>query len=265
MKHIILYIFIFFIAKSSSAQTLSCEEMENLLIKSYSKILYYADKNEQDSLLIQNDEFFERLKFYTKYFPETLTYPFRKLQDSARISIASSTDSLFRIYSWNTWRGGTWHMYENIYQYINKGKVHALYMILELADSLNKYPQGSLYSDIFSLKNNDTTYYLAISNNTYSNKDCKQRIEISYIEDGNLIDVKIIKAKTGMRNSLSFNYDFFSVVDKPERPLKLITYDNLTQTIIIPIVLADGKVTNKFIHYKFTGEYFEKVNIEKPK
>ncbi len=265
MKRLVVYIFIFFIARASSAQTLSCEEMEDLLIKSYSKILYHSDKNEQDSLLIQNDEFLESLKFYTKYFPETLTYPFRKLKDSTGISIASSPDSLYRIYSWDTWRGGTWHMFENIYQYKGKDKIHSLYMILDLADSLNKYPQGSLYSDIFSLNTHDTTYYLAISHNTYSNKDCKQRIEISYIENGSLIDVKLIKTKTGIRNSLGFNYDFFSVVDRPERPVKLITYNSTTQTINIPVVLVDGKITDKFIHYKFTGEYFEKVNVQKPK
>jgi hypothetical protein len=62
-----------------------------------------------------------------------------------------------------------------------------------------------------------------------------------------------------LKNSISFEYDFFSVVDRPERPIQLIKYDQTKKTIYIPVVFENGKVTDKYITYKFTGEYFEKI------
>jgi hypothetical protein len=57
---------------------------------------------------------------------------------------------------------------------------------------------------------------------------------------------------------LGFSFDFFSVVDRAERPVKLIDYNAIEKTISIPVVWENGKVTSKLIVYKFTGEYFEK-------
>lgn len=265
MRLVLLYILLFFVVTPLTAQKrwVSCEEIENLLIKSYSKLLYYYDTHQQDSLLAQNSEFFDSLKFYTKYYPETLSYPFKKLKDSTGVFIASSKDSLYRIYSWDTWRGGTWRMYENIYQFKSKGEVRSVYMILDFQDSAAQYPQGSLYSEIFSFTHNDTTYYLAVSNDQFSGKDCKQKIEVSFIAQGKINDIKLFKTKTGVRNILGFSYDFFSVADRPERPLKLIRFDEETKTVNIPVVLEGGKVTDRFIRYQFTGSYFEKIDVKK--
>ena len=52
MKHIIIYIFVFFIAKVSSAQVPSCEWMETYSRNEYAKILYYYEKHDYDSLII---------------------------------------------------------------------------------------------------------------------------------------------------------------------------------------------------------------------
>ena len=52
-------------------------------------------------------------------------------------------------------------------------------------------------------------------------------------------------------------------MDKPERPVRLIKYDKIKKIIYIPIVLEDGKVTDRYIQYKFNGSYFEKVTKKK--
>ncbi len=73
------------------------------------------------------------------------------------------------------------------------------------------------------------------------------------------------KAETNLkRHKVGFEYNFFSVVDRKERPIKLILYDKTTKTLKIPVVIEDeefqnGRVTNKFISYKFDGTYFVKV------
>ena len=73
--------------------------------------------------------------------------------------------------------------------------------------------------------------------------------------------VKLIKTNEGLTNTLGFEYNFFSVVDRKERPLKLILYDAATRSIRLPVVIVDdkdplGRVTNKFITYRFNGAYF---------
>jgi hypothetical protein len=106
------------------------------------------------------------------------------------------------------------------------------------------------------LNKNNKTYYLAIKNGILSS----QGIKVFCLENGKLNDtVKIIKTTSGLKNEINFGFDFFSVVDRPERPLKLIKYDSIKKVIYIPIVRGDGKVTKKYILYKFTGEYFERV------
>jgi len=188
--------------------------------------------------------------------PATLKYPFKMLIDSNAFEIVTSEDSLFRIYSWDKWTGGTWHFYDIIYQFSSKGKVYTEPLVLEEGDG------GAFYSEIFTLKNGTKTYYLAVSNASFSSKDAVQSIEIFSIENGVLNkNVKLIKTGEGMIGSISVEFDFFSVVDRPERPLKLIKYDKNKKIIYIPVVYEDGKVTNKFIQYKFNGKYFEKYKI----
>ena len=62
-----------------------------------------------------------------------------------------------------------------------------------------------------------------------------------------------------MTSMISVEFDFFSVVDRPERPVRVIKYDKSKKIIYIAIVHEDGKVTDKFIQYKFNGNYFEKI------
>ena len=51
-------------------------------------------------------------------------------------------------------------------------------------------------------------------------------------------------------------FDFFSVSKRPERPVKLITYDKATQEIRLPLVDVKYQVTEKTITYKFDGSHF---------
>jgi hypothetical protein len=48
------------------------------------------------------------------------------------------------------------------------------------------------------------------------------------------------------------------VVDKNERPIRLIKYNNALQTITLPVVTENGDVTKKKIVYQYNGHYFTK-------
>jgi len=106
-------------------------------------------------------------------------------------------------------------------------------------------------------------YYLAISNGIYSSKDASQSISVFTIDNNKLVDtVKLFRTKTKLLNSVDINFDFFNVVDRPERPLELITYDDKHKIIYIPVVNNKGQVTAKKILYQLKGSYFEFIGIE---
>ena len=245
------------------AQIKSPKEIERDLKQAYQKILsarfeeddYYFEK--VDSL---NVKFRDMLSEYTSLYPETLVYPFDSLKES-KIDIVNSEDGLLRIYSWDTWAGGTFHFFENVFQYRSEGKVFSkVYFDIPSNDQVIYIP---FYSQIFSLKTKNKIYYLAINNGIYSAKDASQSIQIFAIENNEINDrVELIQTKEGMVNSIGVMFDFFSIVNRQERPFQLIKYDPKSKIIYIPIVLDDGKVTDQYNVYQFNGKYFELILIQ---
>ncbi|HEU5165539.1 MAG TPA: hypothetical protein VFU29_08380, partial [Chitinophagaceae bacterium] len=174
--------------------------------------------------------------------------------DSNVFEIATSEDSLFRIYSWDTWAGGTMHFFNNVFQYNYNGKV-----ITEFLELTEDDPSG-FFPDIFTLKSGGKTYYLVINNEMYSTKDVGESIQIFAIEKGKLNqNVKLIKTPSGMTSIISVEFDFFSVVDRTERPVRVIKYDKNKKIIHIPVVYEDGKVSEKFIQYNSTENILRNI------
>ncbi len=198
-----------------------------------------------------------KLLKYTKR-RSTLNYGFRKL--AKQMHIATSPDGKFRVYSRDTRMGGTMRFFETIYQFEGEdGRVHSQ------LDNLEEGDPGGFVSDVFELVTKTGKVYLVRVSSILSTSDSHQSLEIFRIEGDSLDDdAKLIKTDSGLTNSIGFSYDFFSVVDRKERPLKLINFDPSTKTITIPVVTFDsefsgGRVTGEFINYQFTGTYFEKV------
>lgn len=149
------------------------------------------------------------------------------------------------------------HDFNNIFQFKSGNKVYA-------TDLGDEDDYGAYFTDIYMLKTNGKTYYLAVSGGSESTKDAYETIGVYTISKDTLNNnVKLIKTSSGLTNSISFEYDFFSVVDRPERPIRLIRYDADKKTIYIPVVLENGKVTNRYILYQFNGQYFEKARMQK--
>lgn len=259
MRQFITFIIFLFLTTKLFSQALTVEQIESDLHNSYSKLLSFrlSDNIEWDSIENQNNIFNNKINLYFSEYPKTLTFPFDSLLKD-NFDIVTSKDKMFRIYSWDTWMGGTMHYFNNIYQY----KIGET-VLSEFYDYDNGGP-SCFYSQIYTLKANRKTYYLAISNRILSTKDATQSIQVFTIENNALNDsVQLIKTKNGLISSIDINFDFFSVVDRPERPLKLIKYDNDSKVIYIPIVYENGKVTDRFILYKFTGQYFEHIETQK--
>ena len=255
MKRIKFFLFLLAPVISFS-QKADLKKIELDLLNTYNKLFSFYEEYDSDSLHKHSEHLRNKTIELLSKNPETLKYPFKMLIDSNAFEIVTSEDSLFRIYSWDTWTGGTMHFYEIIFQFSNKGKVYTKPVNLEEGDC------GAFYSKIYTLKTGVKTYYPAVSNASFSSKDKVQSIEVFSLESDHLKQEKLIKTQGGFTSHINVDFDFFTVVNRPERPLELIKYDKVKKILYIPVVYEDGKVTDKFIQYKFNGKYFEKYMIQ---
>lgn len=242
-----------------NAQTKDLTSQENRFAILHSRLLESLH-GDWDTTMACSKKFSNQFTNFIRANPATLAYPFKKLIDSNYIQIKTSGDGNFRIYSWDTWTGGTMHEFNTIYQWSDNGKVFSK---LPRAD---KNDPGSFVSQIFTVSISGKPHYLAVTNATYSTKDARQSIAAYTINNGKLIDtVKFFKTKTKRFNRIDVGFDFFSVVDKPERPLELITYDDKLKIIYIPVVGDKGQVTNRNILYQLKNKSFAFIGIENGK
>ena len=254
------FITFFLLALTFSAFGQTNTEIEQELIGHIKNIQkwsnYGSDFNED--LLAKENELFKKKLLETTKINSTLNYQFSEL--NKYLHLTTSEDGKLRIYSWDTEVGGTMHFFANVYQFQDKdGNVYSNSKTWQEGDS------GAFVSDIVDVDTKNGKIYLARFTSVLSGALCYESINLFEIEGNALNDqIKLIKTKSGVTNSLGFEYDFGSVMDRKERPIKLIVYDKETKTIKIPVVIKDqnfnngGRVTDKFINYKFDSTYFVK-------
>lgn len=242
-----------------SAQTPVAIETELLgHLADISKFGNYGGETNDEKLSAANAGLEQKLKIYGTRL-DVLKYGFPKLKDE--MYVATSKDGKLRIYSWDMQTGGTMHDFASVFQFQGKsGKVFTW------TDEDEDESAGSFYTQIFQVASKSGPVYLVNSNFIGSTSLHGQSIKTLRI-DGDVLDrdAKLIKTGNGLQDSVSFGYDFFSVVDRPERPIKLFTFDEARKEFKFPVVIEDekkpqGRVTNKLITYRFNGTHFVKIN-----
>lgn len=219
--------------------------LENNLIKAYNKM-------QEDPELSSN--FASTFYQIIQSNPKSLEYPFKKLQKETGIYIATSSDKKLRIYSWDNNQGGSMRFFDQIVQFNDNEKINSTLKIAE-EDS------QSFVSKIFSVTTNKKeTLYLTINNAIYSNKDASQSIFAYKITKNKLNLTETFKTKKQSLSSIHCEFDFFSVVDRPERPVELITLKN--NVLNIPLINEKGIVTHKNLVYKWNGTNFKYDGIK---
>jgi hypothetical protein len=260
MRIFIFAIFLLAFAIPAFAQSNAQIEKELVAaIKEVQKYGTYGGGYEEDKLSKAQDVFEEKLLKYTK-IASTLSYKFAALDED--MYIATSDDGKFRIYSWDLEDGGTMHDFDRVYQYQGAdGKVYS-----KTDEPTEEGGGGGFVTDIFTLDTKNDKVYIVCATFIGSTSDNYQSADLYKIEGDKLDDkVNLIKTKSGLTNTLGFEYNFFSVVDREERPVRLISFDKKTKTLKIPVVIEDkefpnGRVTKKFISYQFNGTYFVKIS-----
>ena len=255
LRLIILTAAIAVVSVSASAQTPAEIEREFLgHLENIGKYGSYAGGYDEDKVLSANAELRAKLLEYGKR-RDVLSYEFPGLKNE--MFVATSKDGRLRIYSWDMQTGATMHDYDAVYQYVGKsGKVHTW------ATGDEEDVAGSFFTEIFQVDSRSGPIYLAVSTFVGSTSLNGQSIQAVAIKGDELDrDVKVIRTPSGLKSSVGFAYDFFSVVDRPERPIRLFKFNEARKEFSFPVVIEDektrlGRVTDKFITYRFNGKNF---------
>lgn len=257
------YLFaIIIIASSLCSFGQETKEIEKTLIEAFSRINYWSNSSQDisgDSLINANNTFEELLLKYTSSNNETLSYKFKSLSESG-VTISTSKDNRFRIYSWNTLTGGTMRFYRNVFQFMGGKKVYSKTLQAYQTDD----NPDCLYHQIDDVRANNKNYYITQNISIESSSLYYHNVKIFCIDGSRLNDTtKLIKTKTAMRNELGYEVDLqtaaISHSEYPNLELMYIKYDDKKQIIYIPLIDENGRVTKKKIKYKFNGRYFETI------
>ncbi|MFN8309708.1 MAG: hypothetical protein U0T73_07085, partial [Chitinophagales bacterium] len=235
----------------------STEEKKLLVLGEKTRNFYPPDFDSVSYFSEQFDSVFYAL---VQQNPATLQYPFSALTDSGVCWVTTAADGNFRIYSWDTWTGGTMHFFHSIWQWKSNGSVHAKLPQLEEGDP------ASYCTAIDTVHIQNQTYYLAITNRIGSTKIGAQAIGAFAMEGDQLNDtVPMFRNKTETLNALEIAFDFFDVVDRPERPVKMIHYDPRAHTVDVAVVDEEGHVKPGNERYQLRGRYFERAGVKQKK
>jgi hypothetical protein len=260
MRHSIFVILFLIFAGTASAQTPTAVEREIVgYLDNISKYGNYNGGYDDEKLAKNNADLRDKLLKYGKR-ADTLKFGFPGLKD--KMYVTTSKDGRLRIYSWDQETGGTMHDFASVFQY--KGKSGKIYSWAE--KTLEDESAGVFYHQIFQTDTTGGPIYLGVSTFIGSTSLAGQTIKAFRINGEKLdSETKVFKTTSGIKNSVGFAFDFFTVVDHPERPVRLFFYNEANKSFRFPVVIEDkrtpqGRVTSKFITYRFDGKYFVKVS-----
>lgn len=242
-----------FVTYNLSAQ--KSRQIKKDLLQSFKKIDYWNEKKSTDSavavydsLTRTNDDFNKKLRYYAEKYPFTISedFPIKGLS-------CISSDGLLKIYSWDTRTGGTQHTFENVIQYKSGERTFIM------SDTSH---DGYNYDKLYTLTVGNKNYYLATYYGILSLYTRGEGMRIFTIENGRLTDkVKLIKTKSGLTGKLYYSYDQHLTNSDVMSEITL-EYDPKEKTITFPVVAENMWITDNYITYKFTGQYFERVKNE---
>ncbi|MFN6074504.1 MAG: hypothetical protein ACK46Y_02985 [Fluviicola sp.] len=220
------------------------------------EVIQKASENEnQDSLIICNEILQNYLMEISIDKPELISYDFPKIPSYQSFCV-TSPDRKLRIYSWDTYTGGSMRFFSNVVVWKENDSLYT-----KMIETLEGEP-GGFYSQIFQVTDELNTFYILNFNSILSSKDCYQAFQTVDLDNSKInFDHKKIKTKSGLTSKVGFSYDFYSVIDREERPVKLIEYDNQLRIIRFPIVNSKGFVTSKKISYQYDGKYFLRIHF----
>ena len=124
--------------------TQNLDSIEKDLVETYASISSFF-RIDYDSLQYYSQRFDEKISTYLEKYPATFKHPFTQLKE--RCFITTSEDGLLRIYSWDTWLGGTAHIFKSIAQFQSGEAIF-----------LEEIGGMGFFSEIYTVKTPQKTY-----------------------------------------------------------------------------------------------------------
>jgi hypothetical protein len=258
MKSFVTFVFLYCCFTTVGVLAQTPKSIEEDLLRSINKIQEGYNSNfvtpkETDPNVLDaaSNQLEKKIIYYGKKYPSFIGQVFKK------IGGLSSDDGLFNIFSWDTYMGGTQHVFQAVILYRSNQNAN-FSADTTLFNNANTDDCDKLYT----LKIGDKNYYVITYYQILDLHARGEGIKILSIDDDKLnVDVKIIKTQSGLTNKLHYNYE---QTDSNADIMgdATLEYDPKSKTITFPVVITngyDGELTENYITYKLTGQYFERV------
>jgi len=251
---IALLIIITLNTQSTFAQADKFKIFDSYITQKYQKLI---NSNESEDYDVLNNQILNQLNDFLNQNPSSIQFKFDSL--SNYINILTSPDSLFKVYSWYTYNGGTMHFYRSIFQFKNQDKV---YLKVE-ADSADIDPDNYCkYFELKQLKILNKKVYIVKSVTNYSSNDYSYKIVAFEIDKNLLKPYNLFQTKNKLISEIKVNFEVSKIGEEINDKLE-IKINNSTSHIFIPLINDDGSFKMKFLDYKFNGNYFKYVRVVK--
>ncbi len=174
-----------------------------------------------------------------------------KAKKSGLVAVTSS-DSKIRFYSWDTYLGGTMHMFYNVAQFKDANGMHTIFLNDTTVDGGD---YAGIYTGLISVTNAaGKVVYMVTRYSIGSTKDRGETIAAYTIYNGQLLKQPIFKTTKKLLDLIEYGYDSFAAAfPKGEYPAIHFSKDN--KTLYIPIVIGE-KLTNHYLTYKYDGNNY---------
>jgi len=233
-------------------------EIQQDLQCSYQQISGHGYPSSSSHITTYDSLFRRKIAYYTSHVPQTLFYPFDSLTQSNDISIVTSDDSTFRIYSWDRYDGGSMHDFDYLFQY-RVGK-HVYSKIKPDTSTDENFDPGVYYTQLSTIKAADgKTCYIALGTGQYASM--LGATEVKCFRGGNsgwTDTVRMIRLKSGdFVNSIVSPYNIGLNYPGDSLP-NAVLFDSAHQMLTVPVVNhKNDSVTANSDVYRFNGTYFQ--------
>ncbi|TAF64597.1 MAG: hypothetical protein EAZ55_11085 [Cytophagales bacterium] len=242
-------ILLLFLRIVSPAQTIHWQAEEQKLLHLHKK-KQEAFVHQTDSLAYYSTLFSQTFSQLIRNHSESFAYPFDSLTNYIACHVNISPDKKLKIYSWDTYLGGTMHFFHNLYQYQWQD---SLYCFMQPEEGV---PDG-FYTQVQTLETPQQTYYLATYNAIYSNREISQKIRLLTLGDSLRWQHPLIEIGQTRTHEIQLHYDFYTLPQSLLYPIRLLMYNEKTKVLYVPVIEDNGTFTTKCQMYEFKNGYFK--------
>lgn len=212
-------------------------------------IFAQAISETHDDTIRSEKDFGQGLIAFLEENPTSIAFDFPKLVE-AGMHIATSSDNVLRIFSWDDNEGGSMRFFNNIFQ-VNLPKKQTL-SLKSTEEDRTYFP---FYNRIENIQLDGQTYYLAFARSVLSNREVDYAIELFTIKNNQLEPAFLFKSDLGEECMLHETFNYHNLESTETELFKL---DTTNLTISVPIITEDGEITKENKTYQYKDKFFQR-------